>query len=207
MSETDTAPPYLRFMLNAVLASLTIDSERDVADLMLERQAAAAMLAAFQVRNAIEAGLAAQAVTAFHAAMACFRRAALMDASQTETGRVFATARALSRTSLQMIRAIDSRRPAVRLARRAGPQNPFAAVMGQFNPDAKHAPGPQSGDSGPAAPPSPTVATAPLNPTQSDATVVPPCGRPVPPVIAGLDLTQPEQSAIACFAAALTSVA
>ena len=67
MSETDTAPPYLRFMLNAVLASLTIDSERDVADLMLERQAAAAMLAAFQVRNAIEAGLAAQAVTAFHA--------------------------------------------------------------------------------------------------------------------------------------------
>ena len=185
-------------MLNAVLASLTIDPDRSVKDLTIERQAAAAMLGALQVRNAIEAAFAAKAVMAFHAAMACFRRAALMDASEAATGRVFASATALLRTSVQMIRAIDSRRPAVRPARSAGPKNPFAAAMGQVNPM-------QSG--GPAGPAAPTTATAQVNPMQSGATAVPPWSRLVPPGIAGLDLMPEEREAIAGLVAALTSAA
>ena len=102
-------------MLNAILASLTIDPDRRVEDLQIEREAAADMLAAFQVQNAIEAAFAAQAVAAWHAARECYRRAALM----------------------QRVRAIAACRPAVRPAPRAGMAKPLAAVMGRMNPYAK----------------------------------------------------------------------
>ena len=51
----DISTPCLRIMLNAVLASLTLDPDWSIEDLQIERQAAAAMLAAFDVQNAIEA--------------------------------------------------------------------------------------------------------------------------------------------------------
>ena len=116
MPQADLDTAWLRFMLNAVLASLTVDPDRSVEDLTVERQAAAAMLGAFQVRNAIEAAFAAQAVAACHAALECFRRAALMNASYPETGRVFATATSLSR----MGRARSPNRPITRLKPSAG---------------------------------------------------------------------------------------
>ena len=137
MPQPDSNTPWLRFMLNAILASLTIDPDRRVEDLQIEREAAADMLAAFQVQNAIEAAFAAQAVAAWHAARECYRRAALMSASFPATGRVFATAMSLSRMSLQRVRAIAACRPAVRPAPRAGMAKPLAAVMGRMNPYAK----------------------------------------------------------------------
>jgi hypothetical protein len=174
MPQTELDTPWLRFMLNAVLASLTIDPDRSVEDLTIERQAAAAMLGAFQVRNPIEAAFAAQAVTACHAAMECFRRAALMNASYPETRRVFATAMSLSRTALQILRAIMAGRPAVRTERRTGGGNPLAAVMaaaGQVNPM-------QSG--APANPPATRPATAgQVNPMQNGAPATPPAARTV----------------------------
>jgi hypothetical protein len=42
----DISTPCLRIMLNAVLASLTLDPDWSIEDLQIERQAAAAMLAA-----------------------------------------------------------------------------------------------------------------------------------------------------------------
>jgi len=174
MPQTELDTPWLRFMLNAVLASLTIDPDRSVEDLTIERQAAAAMLGAFQVRNPIEAAFAAQAVTACHAAMECFRRAALMNASYPETRRVFATAMSLSRTALQILRAIMAGRPAVRTERRTGGGNPLAAVMaaaGQVNPM-------QSG--APANPPATRPATAgQVNPMQNGAPATPLAARTV----------------------------
>jgi hypothetical protein len=171
MPQADLDTPWLRFMLNAVLASLTIDPDRSVKDLTIERQAAAAMLGALQVRNAIEAAFAAQAVAACHAAMECLRPAALMNASCRETGRVFATATSLSRMALRMVRAIASGRPSVRTERRTGGANSLAAVMAaasQFDPM-------QSGGAAGAANP-PTATTAPsgqVNPMQSGEPVEP----------------------------------
>jgi hypothetical protein len=162
MPQADLDTAWLRFMLNAVLASLTVDPDRSVEDLTVERQAAAAMLGAFQVRNAIEAAFAAQAVAACHAALECFRRAALMNASFPETGRVFATATSLSRMALQTLRAITAGRPAVRPAKVANPLAAVLAAAGQVNPM-------QSG--GPAGVANPSAArpaaTGQVNPMQS----------------------------------------
>jgi hypothetical protein len=96
MTQASSNHPFLSFMLNAVLAALTLDPNRDVDDLKCEREAAAAMLAALQPRDAIEAALAARVVVAHHAAMECFRRAALAEVSDLLMGRLFAKAMALS---------------------------------------------------------------------------------------------------------------
>ena len=71
MTQASSNHPFLSFMLNAVLAAL-------------------------QPRDAIEAALAARAVVAHHAAMECFRRAALAEVSDLLMGRLFAKAMALS---------------------------------------------------------------------------------------------------------------
>jgi hypothetical protein len=96
------------------------------------------MLAEFQVSNAIEAAFAAQAVAAYHAAMECLRRTAMMNAWEPATKRVSATAMALSRMCLQMIRAIEMRRGEVRKPRPTGLANPLVAAMaaagGQISP-------------------------------------------------------------------------
>ena len=75
---------------------------------------------------------------ACHAALRCYRRAAMINPSCPVTGRVLAAATSLSWITLQMQRAIAAGRPAVRTARRAGVANPLAAVTvtaGQVNPN------------------------------------------------------------------------
>jgi hypothetical protein len=117
------------FMLYAVLASLTLEPERGVEDLKTEREAATAMLAALQPRDAVEAALAARAVATHHASMACFRRAVAVGLSDQMMSRLFATGTALSRMSMQLVRAIDARKRAAPGARAAATApNPVEAM-------------------------------------------------------------------------------
>jgi hypothetical protein len=106
MNRSDLAIAILQFALNGVLASLSVDSNRGVEDLKTEREAAAAMLADLNPRDAIQAACAARAVTMHHAAMECFRRAALPGMPDALARRLMATGATLSRQSEQLIQAI-----------------------------------------------------------------------------------------------------
>jgi hypothetical protein len=147
------------------------------------RTGQAAQLAEFQVRNAIEAAFDAQAVAACHAAMACLRRTAMMNAREPATRRVFATATALSRMSLQMTRAIDQQRGVVRKSRPATPADPLAAalaaVSGQFNRMQSGAPASPAHRTAAAAQVHPNKAVA-LPPAAATGTQHPPAPRTSP---------------------------
>ena len=106
MTRSDLAVAVLQFALNSVLASLTLDPGRDVEALKTEREAAAAMLADLNPRDAIQAAFAARAVIMHHAAAECFRRAALPGAPDAMVNRLMATGAALSRQSAQLIQAM-----------------------------------------------------------------------------------------------------
>lgn len=121
MNRSDLAIAILQFALNSVLASLTLEPDRDVEDLKSEREAAAAMLADLNPRDAIQAAFAARAVTMHHAAMACFRRAALPDAPDVMVNRLMARGAALSRQSGQLIQAIKACKGESRPARAIDP--------------------------------------------------------------------------------------
>jgi hypothetical protein len=121
MTQTVLNTPTIRFMLDSTLAALTLDPKRDPEDLRNEREAAAAMLTALAPRDALQAALAARAVSAHHAAMECFRRGALPEVPDVVMTRLLASGAALSRLSLQMIKALEQRKAMVRPATTVNP--------------------------------------------------------------------------------------
>jgi hypothetical protein len=190
MTQASINHPFLSFMLNAVLAALTMDPNRDVEDLKCEREAAAAMLTALQPRDAIEAALAARAVVAHHAAMECFRRAALAEASELSVGRLFAKAMALSQMSMQMMRMIDARKRAAPGAWPSASANPLEAGLAGAPPRPR-APSPKDPMSSEPRPATQAAAT-PGNPAPgrtAPASRVP--QNPTHPAAPGVDPAKP----------------
>jgi hypothetical protein len=120
--------PTFRSMLDATLATLTLDPTRNVEDLKTEREAATAELAALQPRDATDAAFAARAVATHHAAMECFRRAAVPGLSDDVAMRLLNRAAALSRLSMQTVQLLEQRTGVVRGARAAAAVNPVAAA-------------------------------------------------------------------------------
>jgi hypothetical protein len=126
MTPSDLIVSVLQFALNSVLASLTLDPARDIDELKAEREAAAAMLAALNPRDAIQAAFAARAVAAHHAAMECFRRAALEGVPDALMTRLFASGMSLSRLSMQLIKALEQRKA---MARPGASVDPLEAIL------------------------------------------------------------------------------
>jgi hypothetical protein len=102
MKPSDLFLSAVQFALTCVLASLSLDPDRNVEELKLEREAAAAMLAELCPRNAIQASYAARVVIMFHASMENFRRAAIPGISVSMRARLIGQANALARQSAQM---------------------------------------------------------------------------------------------------------
>jgi hypothetical protein len=177
MNPADLILSILRFALNSVLASLTIDPQRDVEDLKSEREAAAAMLTQLNPRDAIQAALAARAVTAHHASMECFRRAARLEGTDVMFRQLMATGSALSRQSEQLIKTLEQRQGIVRTGKPANPLDAaFAAAASMVKPQpvapaGSASPAPAAGGAT-ASPPAP-VAQDPIHQTRA-ATGTPP---------------------------------
>jgi hypothetical protein len=81
MSQTipDIDPATLANMLHATVAALPVAPDASAEDLDAQRQAALLAVTALCPRDPVEAMLAARIVSAHHAAMECFRRAARHD--------------------------------------------------------------------------------------------------------------------------------
>jgi hypothetical protein len=129
-----TQPPPIttagvRDMLMSMLDTLSVDPKRNVEELKVQRQAAAATLSALQPRDAIEAELAARTVTAHYAAMDCFRRAALPEVSDEMAIRLRASGSSLSRMAERLMTALERRARAPHGARPAAGGNPVAAAV------------------------------------------------------------------------------
>jgi hypothetical protein len=104
--------PAARCLVTSTLDSLSVSPLRTEADREVRHQAALEALAVLQPRNAAEAMLAAQAVSAHHASMDCFHRAAAPGVPDNLAMRILGRALALSRMALQMNRALTSSKAA-----------------------------------------------------------------------------------------------
>jgi hypothetical protein len=127
-TELDRAP--IRFALDSVLASLTVDPNRSVEDLKNERTAATAMLGGLLPADAIQAALAARIVAMHHAAMECLRRAAQPDVPSALAAKLLVTSMSLSRMSTQLMKVLADRQDGItRALRSSGPARPVEAAL------------------------------------------------------------------------------
>jgi hypothetical protein len=111
---------FLQHILASTLDALPVAPNLSPEDQQAQREAAAAQLAALQPQDAIAAMRAARAVAAHHAAMECFRRAALPEVSDVMAMRLQDTAAALSRLALEAVKMSAPRKA------RAGDATPDA---------------------------------------------------------------------------------
>ncbi len=151
-------PATLADMLRATLAALPVTPDSSAEDLDAQRQAALLAVTALCPRDPMEAMLAARIVSAHHAAMECFRRAARHDIDDNAALRLQGKAISLANLSLRMLRELRKCQaeppayPAVELpqadleplaaiepAISQPPAHP-ATVVPATQPDAPHAP-------------------------------------------------------------------
>ena len=143
MTESLLDAAAFEFALSSILGALTLDPARSVEDLKTERQAATAMLASLHPADAVQAALAARAVAMHHAAMECLRRAAQPEVPSSVLSKLLATSMALSRMSIQLMKALAQRQTEASRAHRAVPAKPAATVQASTaaaNPGAGKAP-------------------------------------------------------------------
>jgi hypothetical protein len=98
--------PAVRFMVSSTLDTLGGNPLADATDRRIQHQAAIEALTALKPRDANEANLAAGAVTAHHAAMDCFRRAALPNMTETVAMRILGRAVTLARMAEHLQNAL-----------------------------------------------------------------------------------------------------
>jgi hypothetical protein len=118
--------PTLLHMMNSTLDALPLNPKFEREDRQAQFEAASVALGTLGPRDGNEAMIVARAVSAHHAAMECFRRAALPDVSDVMMLRLYARAAALSRLSSQLIQALERRQAAT--TRPARPTGQPAAV-------------------------------------------------------------------------------
>jgi hypothetical protein len=213
VTELDAAA--IAFAHSSVLASLPLDPNRDVEDLKMERKAATAMLASLHPTDAVQAALAARAVAMHHAAMECMRRTTHPEASSAQVAKLFVTAMALSRMSIQLMKALAQRQTEDSRAHRAAPAKPAATGMaaGAGGAAAGAQARPPAPEQRPAVPNKPAAAAAPgaaaKEPMHQTSTAIDPA------IIAGLaamaalpnGLTPEEISVMTAMAAELAAIA
>jgi len=145
MNPTELLAVILRFALDSVLACLILDPKRDPKDLNAEREAAAAMLAALDPRDAVQAFFAARTVTAHHTSVECSRRAALPGMPDAMVARLIATGIRLSRQSVQMIEALEQCKGAAHSEAAADPHEAVLAASAPLQASrSEQQPGPQT---------------------------------------------------------------
>jgi len=108
MSQTipDIDPATLANMLHATVAALPVAPDPSAEDLDAQRQAALLAVTALCPRDPVEAMLAARIVSAHHAAMACFRRAARHDIDDNSALRLQGKAVSLANLAMRTLREL-----------------------------------------------------------------------------------------------------
>ena len=99
-------PATLADMLRATVAALPIDPDASADDLDAQRQAALLAVMALCPRDPMEAMLAARIVSAHHAAMECFRRAARHDIDDNAALRLQGKAISLANLAMRTLREL-----------------------------------------------------------------------------------------------------
>jgi len=209
MTDFDTAA--ITFAHSSVLASLPLDPNRSVEDLKTERQAATAMLASLHPADAVQAALAARAVAMHHAAMECMRRSTHPDAGSALVAKLYVTAMALSRMSIQLMKVLAQRQTEDSRAHRAAPARPAAAGVAAGASAGAAAPGAQARPALPAQPAASAAAprAAAKEPVHQNSTAIDPA------IVAGFaalaalpnGLTPEEISIMTALTAQLAAVA
>lgn len=108
MSQTipDIDPATLANMLHATVAALPVAPDASAEDLDAQRQAALLAVTALCPRDPVEAMLAARIVSAHHAAMECFRRAARHDIDDNSALRLQGKAVSLANLAMRTLREL-----------------------------------------------------------------------------------------------------
>jgi hypothetical protein len=102
----DLDPAILADMLRATVAALPVDPDASADDLDAQRQAALLAVMALCPRDSMEAMLAARIVSAHHAAMECFRRAARHDIDDNAALRLQGKAISLANLAQRTLREL-----------------------------------------------------------------------------------------------------
>jgi hypothetical protein len=120
MSQTipDIDPATLANMLHATVAALPVDPDASAEDLDAQRQAALLAVTALCPRDPVEAMLAARIVSAHHAAMECFRRAARHDIDDNSALRLQGKAVSLANLAMRTLRELRKPGGAARVSGR-----------------------------------------------------------------------------------------
>jgi hypothetical protein len=135
------------YMLNSTLDAVAAPPNASPEDVKTQQLAVAMALGALNPSDAIDTLSAARAITAHHAAMECYRRAAKPDVTDKMLATLLARAASLSRLTAQTIQAIERRKAAARgdkarskAARQAathtGSQDPMPSEARQPQPPA-----------------------------------------------------------------------
>ncbi len=151
-------PATLADMLRATVAALPIDPDASADDLDAQRQAAQLAVMALCPRDPMEAMLAARIVSAHHAAMECFRRAARHDIDDNAALRLQGKAISLANLAMRTLRELRKCQ--------AEPAAYPVVELPQADPE------PPIANHPPAAPPPPYPATV-IPATQPDAPYAP----------------------------------
>jgi hypothetical protein len=169
--------PFI-YMLNSTLDAVAVAPNASPDDVKTQQLAIAMALGALDPGDAIDTLSAARAITAHHAAMECYRRAAKPDVPDRMLTQLLARAASLSRLTTQTIQAIERRKAVARgVKARAKAAGQAATQAGSQNPmpsDTRQSPPPASGS---AARPNPG-ALNPGNPLSSPRHPTPSASRP-----------------------------
>ncbi len=102
----DLDPATIADMLRATVAALPLDPDASPEELDTQRQAALLAVMALSPRDPMEAMLAVRIVSAHHAAMECFRRAARHDIDDNAALRLHGKAISLANLAMRTLREL-----------------------------------------------------------------------------------------------------
>jgi hypothetical protein len=185
--------PFI-YMLNSTLDAVAAPPNASAEDIKTQQLAVAMALGALNPSDAIDTLSAARAITAHHAAMECYRRAAKPDVTDKMLATLLARAASLSRLTAQTIQAIELRKAVARDAKgRAKAARQAATQTGSQDPVPSEARQPQPPSAGATTPRDPW-ALDPRDPLLNPRRTTPPNAHPTAVARTGAQHPMPSEN-------------